>query len=77
MRIEIYKIFRKKVVLILICAGLIFGLFSVLEPALQYTTYTEQMEKLTGLKAIQYDRDLRNMYAGHYTLEELKELYQE
>ena len=77
MRFELYKIFRKKVVLVLICAGLLFGLFSVLQPALQYTTYTEQMEKLTGFKAIQYDRELQNMYAGRYTLEEITALYTE
>ena len=33
------------------------------------------MENLTGLNAIQYDRDLRNMYAGRHTLEELTFLY--
>lgn len=77
MRFELYKIFRKKVVLVLICAGLLFGLFSVLQPVLQYTTYTEQMEKLVGLKAIQYDRDLQNIYAGRYTLEEITALYTE
>ncbi len=75
MRFELYKIFKKRVVLILICVGLVWGLFSALQPALEYTTYTEQMDKLTGIKAIRYDRDLQNKYAGRYSMEELRSLY--
>lgn len=77
MKFELYKIVRKKAVLLLTCAGLLFALFIVMLPALQYATYTEQMEKRTGIQAIWYDRDLQNQYAGQYTMEQLKPLYAE
>lgn len=77
MKFELYKIFRKRAVLILIVIGLLWSGFSVLYQALQYTTYTEQMERLSGISAIHYDRDLQNIYAGQFTEEELFSLYEE
>lgn len=77
MKFELYKIFRKKIVLIFIGAGLLWISLSILLPALQYKTFTEQMEPLTGIEAIHYDRDLQNQYAGQYTADELAPLYAE
>lgn len=77
MKFELYKIFKKRIVLILSGIGFLWSGFSILYPALQYTTYTEQMEPLSGIEAIQYDRDLQNMYAGRYTSDELISLYAE
>ena len=77
MKFELYKIFKKKIVLILIAISLLWGGFSVLYPALQYTTYTEQMERVTGIAAIHYDRDLQNRYAGQYSFGEMASLYEE
>ena len=77
MKFELYKIFRRKIVLIFIGVGLLWLFFSLLFPALQYKTFTEQMEPLTGIEAIHYDRDLRNQYAGQYTADELAPLYAE
>ena len=67
MKFELYKIFKKRVVLILILIGFLWSGFSVLYQALQYTTYTEQMDRLSGIPAIHYDRNLQNMYAGQLT----------
>lgn len=61
MKFELYKIFKKRIVLILIGAGLLWRGFSILHPAFQYTTYTKQMEQLTGIEAIRYDRDLQKL----------------
>ena len=77
MKFELYKIFRKKIVLIFIGIGLLWLSLSILLPALQYRTFTEQMEPLAGIEAIHYDRDLRNLYAGQYTADELAPLYAE
>lgn len=77
MKFELYKIFRKKIVLIFIGIGLLWMVLSILLPALQYTTFTEQMEPLTGIEAIHYDRDLQNLYAGQYSTDELASLYAE
>lgn len=77
MKFELYKIFKKRVVLILIGIGLLWGGFSIMYQALRYTTYTEQMEYLSGIEAIHYDRDLQNMYAGQFTEERLASLYEE
>ena len=77
MKFELYKIFKKRVILILIGIGFLWSGFSIIFPALQYTTYTEEMEHLSGIEAIHYDRDLQNMYAGRYPLDELTSLYAE
>lgn len=77
MKFEMYKIFRKKIVLIFIGIGLLWMILSILMPALQYKTFTEQLEPLTGIEAIHYDRDLQNQYAGQYTADELAPLYAE
>lgn len=77
MNFELYKIFKKKIVLILIVVGLLWSGFSILYQVKQYTTYTEELERLTGISAIHYDRDLQNMYAGRYTSQDLKSLYGE
>ena len=77
MKFELYKIFRKKIVLIFIGVGLLWLSLSILLPALQYKTFTEQMEPLTGIESIHYDRDLQNLYAGQYTADELAPLYAE
>ena len=77
MKFELYKIFRKKLVLFFIGVGLLWMSLSILLPALKYKTFTEQMEPLIGIDAIHYDRDLQNQYAGQYTADELAVLYTE
>ena len=77
MKFELYKIFKKRIILLLIGIGFLWSGFSIIFPALQYTTYTEEMEHLSGIEAIHYDRDLQNMYAGWYPLDELTSLYAE
>lgn len=77
MKFELYKIFKKKIVLIFIGVGLLWLSLSILLPVLQYRTFTEQMEPLTGIEAIHYDRDLQNLYAGQYTADEFAPLYAE
>ncbi len=77
MKFELYKIFKKKIVLIFIGVGLLWLSISILLPVLQYRTFTEQMEPLTGIEAIHYDRDLQNLYAGQYTADEFAPLYAE
>lgn len=77
MRFELYKIFSKKIVAVLLGLGLALAVFAVVQPALQTTVYTEQLERLKGLAAIRYERELQNQYAGQYTEEQLKELYEQ
>ena len=77
MKFELYKIFKKKIVLIFIGVGLLWLSISILLPVLQYRTFTEQMEPLTGIEAIHYDRDMQNLYAGQYTADEFAPLYAE
>lgn len=77
MKFELYKIFRKKFVLIFMLAGLLWVSLSIVLPTFQYRTFTEEMELLTGIEAIHYDRDLQNQYAGQYTADELAPLYAE
>ena len=77
MRYELYKLFRKRMIIIFLTVGLLWAVASVIVPAFQYETYTEDMEPLRGLSAIKYDRELQNTYAGRLPLDELELLYKE
>ncbi len=77
MRYELYKLFRKKTVLILLTVGLIWLIAAPIVSAMQYSTVTEDMKPLKGFEAIRYDRELQNIYSGRIPLEELEKLWNE
>ena len=77
MRYELYKLFRKKTILILLTVGLIWLIAAPIVSAMQYSTVTEDMKPLKGFEAIRYDRELQNIYSGRIPLEELEKLWNE
>ena len=77
MRYELYKLFRKKTILILLTVGLIWLIAAPIVSAMQYSTVTEDMQPLKGFEAIRYDRELQNTYSGRIPLEELEKLWNE
>ena len=72
MRYELYKLLRKKILLILLSVVYIWLLAALIVPALQYSTFTEDMKPLRGIEAIRYDRELQNVYSGRIPLTELE-----
>ena len=77
MRYELYKLLRKKMLLILLSVVYIWLLAALIVPALQYSTFTEDMKPLRGIEAIRYDRELQNVYSGRIPLTELEKLWNE
>ncbi len=77
MKYELYKLFRKKTVLIILAAGLLWLVAMPVVNAIQYETITEDAMPLRGFSAIRYDRELQSCYAGKLPLERLQELWDE
>ncbi len=77
MKYELYKLFRKRTVLIILAIGLLWLIAMPVANALQYETVTENLVQLKGFPAIRYDRSLQNTFSGRLPLDKLQELWNE
>lgn len=77
MRYELYKLFHKKTVWIILAIGLLWLTAMLIVDAMQYETFTEDLTPLKGIAGIRYDRELQNNYSGRLPLDKLQELWDE
>jgi ABC-type transport system involved in multi-copper enzyme maturation permease subunit len=76
-KFELKKILQRRIFLILILVFTAFAVYNFVGTTLRYTIYDSNLNRLTGIAAIRYDRDLQNQYAGQYAGAEAVEMWEQ
>ncbi|GHU81077.1 hypothetical protein AGMMS49992_34240 [Clostridia bacterium] len=73
-RFELKKMMNGRIFWILLLVFAAFVALDFITTTFRYTVYDANLNELTGLSAIQYDRDQQNQYAGQYSDKETREI---
>ncbi|GHV20515.1 hypothetical protein FACS189425_11160 [Clostridia bacterium] len=73
-KFELKKMMSGRIFWILLLVFAAFVALNFITTTFGYTIYDTNLNKLTGLSAIRYDRDQQNQYAGKYSDEESVEI---